>query len=565
VRITIKTLISSEKNILILCFLVVGLCYANSLPNDFVGDDFPIVAANPAIRSIAPIHFLKSPYWTESQSAGIYRPLTVLSLSIDYAIWHRWPAGFRLMNLLIHALNGWLLFLIARSIVGPGTVAIAAALIYVMHPVHTEAVTTIVGRGELLGVCFFLAAWLLFRRGRTGWAVALFVLSVLSKENAIVLPAVLVLDIFFSNGCDLNKVTAAWKKLVAIGFAALAYLGLRFWVLGGLGVPAVMQYRGGTLSYLERWMTSGRVFLRYLQLVLAPIDLVGDYDVNTIPIAHPGDWDAWIGILLVVLTISVAVWFRRRDWAISLGLFFAITALIPASNWIMPISVLMAERFLYLPMIGLALAAAVMFARLPSRFRTVTGAGWLTMALVLCIAHNYIWRNEFTYYRNMVRVEPENVKARIGYGFALIQAGYKEEAADQLQAGLRILPNNPSVISTLALTKMTRKSCSDAWPLLERALAISPNHGDTLRRVADCYLREGRIPEAEAAYRRAADHIPFPDSLFFLTWALSLENTGQKRAAITAYERAALIDPQNVLVRQKLAALNLPSNTRGTQ
>ena len=77
---------ASEKNILILCLLVVALCYANSLPNDFVGDDFPIVASNPAIRSISPLHFLQSSYWTQDQAAGIYGRMTVLSLSVDYAL-----------------------------------------------------------------------------------------------------------------------------------------------------------------------------------------------------------------------------------------------------------------------------------------------------------------------------------------------------------------------------------------------------------------------------------------------------------------------------------------------
>ena len=156
-------------------------------------------------------------------------------------------------------------------------------------------------------------------------------------------------------------------------------------------------------------------------------------------------------------------------------------------------------------------------------------------------------------------MEPENVKARIGYGFALAQGGFRDEAAAQLQAGLKILPNNPSVISTLALTKMTRQSCTDAWPLLDRALEIDPNHGDTLRRIADCYLREGRIPEAQAAYGRAVGHIPFPDSLFFLSWGLALEETGNKEDALSAYQHAALIDPQNNLIKNKVAAL-LPSS-----
>jgi protein O-mannosyl-transferase len=557
VRITIKTLLSSKKNIFILCVLLVAVCYSNSLPNDFVGDDFPIVASNPAIRSIAPLQFLKSPYWTTEQSAGIYRPLTVLSLSVDYALWHRWPTGFRALNLLIHAVNGFLLFLLARNIFGSGTIPVVAATIYLVHPVHTEAVTTIVGRSELLGVCFFLSAWLLFRLGRTAWAVAMFVLSVLAKENAIVLPAVIILDVFLSNNCDVRKMFGVWKKVAAFAAAGVAYLGLRYWVLGGLGVPAAMQYQGGMLSWGERWMTSGRVILRYLSLLVAPIDLVGDYDFNTIPIAHYGDWDAWLGIVVIAIVMCGAWWFRRRNWILSMGLLFAVIAMIPVSNWIMPISILMAERFLYLPMIGLALAGATVLAAIPIPYRRLVGGGLLTMAVVLCIAHNYVWRNEFTYYRNMVRMEPNNVKARIGYGFALVQGGFRDEAAEQLQAGLRILPDNPSVISTLALTKITRHSCTDAWPLLDRALQISPRHGDTLRRVADCYMREGKISEAEAAYRRAVDHIPFPDSLFFLSWGLTLEELGNKKDAIRAYERAALIDPQNNLINNKVAALRV--------
>src|SRR5262245_21192834 len=156
----------------------------------------------------------------------------------------------------------------------------------------------------------------------------------------------------------------------------------------------------------------------------------------------------------------------------------------------------------------------------------------------------------------MVRMEPENVKARVGYGFALVQGGFRDEAAAQLQAGLEIVPNNVSVISTLALTRMTRQSCTEAWPLLDRALAIDPNHGATSRRIADCILRENRIPEAEATYRRAVDHIPFPDSLFYLSWGLALEETGNKKDAASAYERAALIDSQNSLIKDKLAALN---------
>jgi hypothetical protein len=158
----------------------VALCYVNSLPNDFVFDDGPLVASNPAIRTISPIQFLKSPYWTQQQYEGIYRPFTIFSLSVDYAIWKRWAPGFRLTNLGLHAMNGFLLFLLCTSLAGEGIIPLAAMIIYIVHPVNTEAVTTIVGRSELFATCFLLSAWLLFRRGYTLWPAVLFFLALLS-------------------------------------------------------------------------------------------------------------------------------------------------------------------------------------------------------------------------------------------------------------------------------------------------------------------------------------------------------------------------------------------------
>jgi type IV pilus assembly protein PilF len=155
----------------------------------------------------------------------------------------------------------------------------------------------------------------------------------------------------------------------------------------------------------------------------------------------------------------------------------------------------------------------------------------------------------------MIRVAPENAKARLGYGFALVQAGRKADAEKQLELGLRILPDNPALLSTLAIARMTPNDCSQAFPLLNRALEINPQHGDSLRRLADCLYREGDKAQAESTYRRAIDNSPFPDALMLFMWALSLEETGQKGSAAAVYERAALIDPDNVFIKQKLVEL----------
>ena len=537
----------STRGAFVISFLLVALCYVNSLPNDFVFDDGPIVSSNPVIRTISPIQFLKSPYWTKQQYAGIYRPFVVFSLSVDYAIWKRWAPGFRLTNLAVHAINGVLVFSLYQSIAGAGIVPLIAMIIYLVHPVHTEAVTTIVGRSELFAACFLLAAWLLFRQGRTGWAALAFFLALLSKENAIVLPAVLLLT---------SPRGRRWIRLLPMIFVALAYLAMRYSVLGGLGIPVSAQYMGGRLTYFERLLTSGRVFIQYLILTFYPLHLAGDYDYNAIPIANFVDWDAWLGLVLIAATVVTAYFYRHRNWAVSLGLSFALIAFIPASNWIMPISILMAERFLYLPMIGLALVGATALSQLEDRrLRRLVGIGALSTAIVLCNSHDYIRRDDFTFFKNMVRVVPNSAKARLGWGFALTKAGRNDEAEHELEAGLRIIPDYPELLAVLALARTTSTSCARAWPLLNRAIQIDPKHADTQRRMADCYLKEGRVSEAESMYRQAAQSIPNPDAMLYFMWGVSLENSGQSTDAIAAYERAALIEPENRFFQQKIEAL----------
>jgi tetratricopeptide (TPR) repeat protein len=550
------------KKALLLSFILVALCYLNSLPNDFVFDDGPTVASNPAIRTVSPLRFLASPYWTQQQYEGMhYRPFTIFSLSVDYAIWKRWAPGFHITNLALHAINGFLLFLLCTSLVGEGIVPIVAMLIYLAHPLHNEAVTGIVGRSDLFAAGFMLSAWLLFRRGSTLWPAVLFFLALLSKENAIVLPGILVLDLWWSSsvGALYERPTAVIDRrysLMIILAAALPYLALRFWVLGGLVIPASAQYMGGRLTSVERLMTSGRVFLEYLRLIFFPVNVAGDYDFNAIPIANALNWDAWLGLLLIAGIVIGALLYRRRNWVVSFGVLFAFLAFLPASNWITPISVLLGERFLYLPLAGLSIAAAVVFGRFEAwRPLRLIAVGGLMTAIVLCNSHDYIRRNDFTFFGNMVRVEPNSAKARLGYGYALFQAGRLDEAAEQLEAGLRIIPEYPELLTTLALTRIQGNDCSKAWPLFNRALQNKPDHADTHRRMGDCYFREGKIQEAESMYRQAVESIPFPDSMLYFMWGKSLEALGQTQSAIAAYERAALIDPENVFVTQTLSRL----------
>src|SRR5439155_1045509 len=343
---------------------LVAVCYANSIPNAFILDDILIVAANERIRHVQPVQFLLQPYWGDVSHLGIYRPLTIFSFSVEYSIWQLWTAGFRITNLLLHALNGWLVYLVAQGLLGSPLAALATAAVYVIHPVQTEAVVSIVGRSELLAAALFFTAWLAFRKGRTAWSAA------------------------------------------AYFFAALA-------------------------------------------------TVTGDYDFNSIPIARPGDWDAWFGLALVVGSIVTATLFRKTRPAVTLGILFFFVALLPVSNWFMPIALLMAERFLYMPVFGFALLAGAAWAAIPDlRLRRLVASGTVAVAVLLCISHNYLWQDTLTFHENAVRIVPNNARARLGYGFVLLRMNKADEAKAQFEAGLRIMPQSAPLVAGLARTMM---------------------------------------------------------------------------------------------------------------
>jgi protein O-mannosyl-transferase len=541
---------------LVLCLVLVAVCYANSIPNAFILDDILIVGANERIRHIDPLHLLFQSYWGDLNHAGIYRPLTIFTFSLEYPIWGVWAAGFRITNLLLHAVNGWLVFLLARGLLGSPMAALASAVVYIVHPIQTEAVVSIVGRSELLAAGLFFAAWLAFRKGRTWVSALVYFLAALAKESAITLPAVLLVEMALTEG-GIRKVRESWHRFAVLGMTGMAYLTLRVYVLGGLGIPTNGQYLNGTLTLFERWLTSGRVFLQYFKLILAPVQTASDYDFNSVPVAGIGDWDAWLGLAVVGGGIILALRLSKIRPVVSIGILFFFIALLPASNWIMPIALLMAERFLYLPIFGFALLAGLMWAGIQQgRVRRLTAGGFLTLAVLLCISHNYVWQDTLTFHENAVRIVPNNARARLGYGFALLRMNKVPEAREQFEAGLQILPKSAPLLAGLASATMKLDGrCDRVRPLLAQALAIEPGQWHSLWVLGDCFMMEGNTDQAEQSYRLAIQNTEFPDAKLLFSWARILERTGKTPAAVAAYQRAALIDPTDEGIRTKLRQL----------
>jgi tetratricopeptide (TPR) repeat protein len=214
----------------------------------------------------------------------------------------------------------------------------------------------------------------------------------------------------------------------------------------------------------------------------------------------------------------------------------------------------MAERFLYTPMFGFALLAGLLWAAIPQHsMRRLVAGGFVTVAVLLCISHNYVWQDTLTFHQNAVRTVPNNARARLGYGFALLRMNKAAEARQQFEAGLRILPKSAPLLAGLASATMKLDgNCDRVRPLLAQALAIEPGQWHSLWVLGDCFMMEDKVEQAEQSYRIAIQNTEFPDAKLLFSWARLLEKTGKTPAAVAAYQRAALIDPSDEGIQMKL-------------
>lgn len=208
----------------------------------------------------------------------------------------------------------------------------------------------------------------------------------------------------------------------------------------------------------------------------------------------------------------------------------------------MPTSIIMSERALYLPSLSICLIAALIWTKLSKReLRTLVGVGVLGTCALLCISHNYLWRDELTYYGNLVRVLPNNIRGRQGYGVALIEAGRPEDAVRQFDEGLKIKRNAPLLVGLSEALMQLDRGCGRARSVLQEALQVQPADPFARWLLGGCFEKEGMMQEAEAEYRKAIHNTDFPDPKLLADWGRVLERTGRSSEAQEAYRRSALL------------------------
>lgn len=499
--------------------------YANSLLNGFALDDVFIVQNNARVHQLAHQGAIwLTPYWPGyGTQLGLYRPLTIFSFALEWAVGGGAPWVFHGVNVLLHALVSVLLFaLLAR--LAPRGAALAGALLFAVHPLHTEAVANIVGQAELLAAAAVVGACALHARRppevvavgrmRAAAIVVLYTLGMLAKEGAIVLPGLLVaLDaaqgrLGRSRTAVTRYVRAAAPLIGLLLIVVVAYLGLRVHVVGSIGgVDAAPNLP--FLRQEHRLASALRAWPEYIRLLFFPIDLSSDYSPGVIlPVAGLSPM-ALLGAFILLATAGLALMTPVRT-ALGLPAAWFLIAVFPVSNLLLPIGVLVAERILYLPSVAPSLVLAYAWCHasvhLPPAGRR-TGLAAVAAALLLCAGRSALrnpdWEDTPAVWDALVRDHPESYRAQWINGVRMLADGRKDLAARYWELAYRIWPDDPELLNQLAAHYIDTGDYDRSIALLERSHAIRPWVWRTQVLLAYSDVATARFDDALAAIDRA--------------------------------------------------------------
>jgi len=521
------------------------LSYANGLTGAFAYDDKAIVRDNPRIRSPrVASQILTTGYFGRPRGSGTnYRPVLLASFAVQWWVHGGRAAAFRVVNLLLHATATLLLAGLLLRAGFPLPQAAGAGLLFAVHPIHVEAVTSVVGRGETLAALFVLLFLSLLLRARqrafrSSWwqyvlALCCYFLGTLTKESAAVAPALLFLLLFrMEEGSLLLRLRRALLRGLPLYAASAAVLCgvflLRSWILGGYlqgGQTSIFELENplASLRPLARGVAACTILFRYLGRIVFPVLLSADESAWSIPLPPVGSL-LGIGAVLLLLLLGAAVFAIRTAPAAAFGTLFFVIAFLPASNLLFPIGTIFAERLAYLPSAGVCLLLASGILGSSPRFEEISrGRRTALFCVTLLFAsrtvvRNTVWESDLVLFSNTVSTSPGSAKAYYNLAYTLAESG------DHRAALARYI----------------------------RATEIYPPYFDAWAGKGRMEKELGDLEQAEASYRHSLAAQPAYENGFF-GLGIVREARGNWRGAEAAYAEGLRKNPGSLPLAFRLA------------
>jgi Flp pilus assembly protein TadD len=552
-----------------LLILVCIVVYLNSLPNGFVFDDYAVIVENKYLKlpGINFASFFNHSYFNIAGGEASYRPLATLSYYLIYAIAGLNPFFYHLLSVILHMVAVVLVYLIFNLILKHRFSALFAGLLFACHPALTEAVDCIAYNEDLLAAVFFLLAFLFCVKSREnglktdvqnyGLSLFFFALGLLSKEMAITLPAIILLyDVSLRNDADRKSFSLQLilKNIKARGLfyggylaVSLLYLTIRFLVLYH-PQESIKPFYG---NLFERIIFLPAHIFSFIKLAFFPVNLTADY-VFSYP-HHFFSASNLSGFLFVTGLAVGSVFIFKYSRGIFFGIWWFFITLFPVYN-IIPIYNPFAERFLYIPLIGLCMLFAIAFNTLMNKqfSETVPVKVLSSVAIIvilifyatITIQRNLDWKDSLTLWSKTVKDSPDSSVAHGSLGWAYQDLGRWAEAVLEYKKAIELFPDNYKAYYNLGLIYDRQGALKEAVVNYKSAIAINPAFIDAQFNLGNIYHNQGLLEEAVDQYRQVTELDP-ADFEARNNLGVAYARQGKMDKAIVQWEKVLKMDPQN--------------------
>ncbi|NXF39166.1 TMTC3 protein, partial [Nyctibius bracteatus] len=590
---------------------VVAACYWNSLFCGFVFDDVSAILDNKDLHPSTPLkNLFQNDFWgtpmSEERSHKSYRPLTVLTFRLNYLFSELNAVSYHFLNLIFHVvvcvvfLKVCKLFLDNRS-------SVVASFLFAVHPIHTEAVTGVVGRAELLSSIFFLAAFLSYTKSKgpdntivwTPIAVTVFLVAVatLCKEQGITVVGICcVYEVFIAQGYTLPmlldtavqilrgkgsipfSMLQTLLKLIVLMFSTLLLVVVRVQVIQSqLPVFTRFDNPAAVSPSPARQLTFNYLLPVNAWLLLNPSELCCDWTMGTIPLVESLLDVRNVATLTFFCFLGTLIVFSLRypgdsSKTVLMALCLIVLPFIPASNLFFPVGFVVAERVLYVPSMGFCILVAHGWKKLSNK-SALRKISWVCLAAVLfthalkTLHRNWDWESEYTLFMSALKVNKNNAKLWNNVGHALENEKNFERALQFFIQATQVQPddigahmNVGRTYKNLNKTKEAEESYMIAKSLMPQiipgkkyAARVAPNHLNVYINLANLIrANESRLEEADQLYRQAISMRPDFKQAYISRGELLLKMNKPLKAK-EAYLRALELDRTNADLWYNLA------------
>jgi tetratricopeptide (TPR) repeat protein len=526
---------------LIACCIIILLgisTYFNSIVGAFIWDDNHFVRNNESLGyfSNIPKIFTHNIAYASAGNYIYYRPLQEFTYMMDYHFWQLSPQGYHITNIFIHILVAISIFLLIQTLGQNIFISFLTSILFLVHPIHTEAVSYISGRGDPLCALFFVITLIIYIKNlekgsllKASLIFLSFLLSLLSKENSFIFPLIILAYHFCFS-----------KKFNFIKFLPIL-LGLMSYVLWKSILVQSQTNIFQNLSGLQQRIPGFFYALpQYFKLLLWPYDLHFDYGQPNFSWSH---LIVLFGILIFMSLLTLVVSAKKKNPLISFAIFWFMINLLPYSNALTLFN-FMAEHFLYLASMGFFICLAIFFENLYHKFSKK-----LLIQIALCliiqwygcltIIQNTYWldpisfykrtiqynplsfgsytnlgveysrrkdfNNEIAMYERALQIKPDNSIALKNLGLALIDQNKLDQAEEYLFKAQKINPNLPQILNGLGVIAQKKGNQPKALEYFEKAILTKESYSDAYYNLANLYLENKKYDKAIETYQKIAD------------------------------------------------------------